>query len=406
MKTIAGALMLSAALLTLPADASAQEERWTPWLGCWTLVNENTHEGAGAARAAFLSPVEPSVPDPENEPRTCVARASHGVTITTTVPNQAPTVQTLFADDVSRPLTDDECRGTERTSWSVDGRLLFARADVTCADATPRTITGLGLITTRGEWLDVRTFRIDGRYTTRVSRYQRVDGTPTMGHHLTVAEIKEASRAVSPAAVEAAIAETRPLIVVKSKLLLELSDAHVPPSVIDMLVAVAYPREFVVNTPSSRSAGGAASYGAYGLYDPIFDLSYYPSYYYSPFAYGYIGRYNPILFPPYWTSDAGAVSGGDSIPARGTGRAINGEGYTRARPSSSTSRPVVNGGSGGMVSSSSSGPSPSPAPAAASDSGASGSSGGSSGGGSGGGTPQGYSSGGADSGAGRTAQPR
>jgi hypothetical protein len=237
-----------------------------------------------------------------------------------------------------------------------------------------------------------------------VSRYQRVDGTPTMGHHLSVAEIKEASRTVSPAAVEAAIAETRPPLAVKSKLLLELSDAQVPPSVIDMLVAVAYPREFVVNTPSSRSAGGSASYGAYGLYDPFFDLSYYPSYYYSPFAYGYIGRYNPIVFPPYWSSDGGS-SDGSSIPARGTGRAINGEGYTRARPNSSTSRPVVNSSSGtasgssssSLSSSSSSGPAP-----ASSDSGSS-SSGGAS---SGGGTPAGYSSGGSDGGGGRTAQPR
>ena len=402
MNTIAGALILSAAVLALPADASAQEDRWAPFLGCWSLVNENTHEGAGAARAALLSPVEPPPTDPENEPRTCVERSTQGVTLTTTVPNQTPTVQTLFADGVNRPVTDEECRGSERTSWSTDGRLLFARADVTCADATPRAITGLGMITARGEWLDVRTFRIDGRNTTRVSRYQRLDGAPTMGHHLTVDEIKEGSRTVSPAAVEAAIAETRPPIAVKSKLLLELSDAQVPPTVIDILIAVAYPRQFVVDSPSQRSSGGSmASYSSYGLYDPFFDLSYYPSYYYSPFAYGYIGRYNPILFPPYWSSDpGGGGGGGDIVPARGTGRAINGEGYTRARPAASSTRPIVSGQSGTVVNSSSSTSSSSPAPSSSSDGGSSSSSSG------GGGTPAGYSSGGSDGGGGRTAQPR
>src|SRR5688572_11706982 len=144
MNTIAGALILSTALLAWPAQASAQEDRWTSWLGCWALVNENTLQGTGAARAAALSPVDTEVTDLEYEPRTCVERSGDGVTLTTTVPDQTPTVQTLFADDVSRPVTDEECRGTERTSWSAGGRLLFARADVTCDDGSPRTITGMG----------------------------------------------------------------------------------------------------------------------------------------------------------------------------------------------------------------------------------------------------------------------
>lgn len=404
MKTIAGALILSTALLAWPAPASSQEDRWAPWLGCWALVNENTLQGTGAARAAALSPVDTEPGELEYEPRTCVERTADGVILTTTVPEQTPTVQTLYADDVSRPVTDEECRGTERTSWSASGRLLFARAEVTCADTSPRAITGMGLITARGDWLDIRTFRIDGRNTTRVSRYQRVDGPPPMGHHLTAAEITEASRTVSPDALEAAIAETRPPIAVNRKMLLEWADAQIPPSVIDMMVAVAYPDQFVVHGTSQRASGGSSSYGAYGLYDSFFDASYYPSYYYSPFAYGYIGRYNPILFPPYW--NGGESGGGNVTPARGTGRAVNGEGYTRARPTPSSARPVVNSDSNGMVNRSSA---PPPSPPAASDGGSS-SSGSSSGGSASGGTPQGYSAGGSagasDSGGGRTAQPR
>lgn len=396
MKTMVGTVIMATILLALPAGASAQEDdRWTPWLGCWTLVNEATHEGAGAARAALLSPPEPREVDPETEPRACVARVPGGVTITTTVPDQTPTVQTLLADDVGRPITDDECRGTERTSWSTNGRLLFARANVTCADATPRTITGLGMITAEGQWLDVRTFRIDGRNTTRVSRYERADTLPVMGHHLTLDAIKEASRIVSPTVIEAAIAETRPPLTVKSKQLLELSDAQVPTSVIDVMIAVAYPKQFIVE-PSRGGYGGASA--AYGLYDPFFDAGYWPSYYYSPFAYGYIGRYDPIAFPPY-----GSGGGGDAVPARGTGRAINGEGYTRVRPNTpnTSERPTFTSRSGTGNSSASSGSSGT-ASSASSDGGSSSSSS-SSGGGGGGASPQGYS--GSDGG-GRTAQPR
>ena len=405
MKTIAGTVIMAAVVLALPARASAQEDdRWTPWLGCWTLVDEATHEGAGAARAALLSPPEPREVDPQSEPRTCVARVPGGVTITTTVPEQAPTVQTLLADDVSRPISDDECRGTERTSWSANGRLLFARANVTCADAAPRTITGLGMITAQGQWLDVRTFRIDGRNTTRVSRYDRADNTAVMGHHLTFEEIKEASRIVSPTVIEAAIAETRPPLTVKSKQLLELADAQVPPSVIDVMVAVAYPKQFIVE-PSRGGSGGGSVYSAYGLYDPFFDAGYWPSYYYSPFAYGYIGRYNPIAFPPYGYGD---VSG--DVPPRGTGRAINGEGYTRVRPNT-PDRPTTFTSRSGTVNSAASGASATASSRASSSSssdGASSSSSSSSGvsGGGGGASPQGDSSSGADGSGGRTAQPR
>jgi hypothetical protein len=186
---------------------------------------------------------------------------------------------------------------------------------------------------------------------------------------------------------------------VKSKQLLELSDAQVPTSVIDVMIAVAYPKQFIVE-PSRGGYGGSTSYGAYGLYDPFFDAGYWPSYYYSPFAYGYIGRYNPIAFPPY-------VSGGDgdAIPARGTGRAINGEGYTRVRPNT-PERPTFSSrtGTGNSAASGSSSAS-SRASSSSSDGGSSGSSSSSGGGGGGGASPQGYSSSGSDGG-GRTAQPR
>jgi hypothetical protein len=327
-----------------------------------------------------------------------VARVPGGVTITTTVPGQAPTVQTLLADDVSRPISDDECRGSERTTWSTNGRLLFARASVTCADSAPRTITGLGMMTAQGQWLDIRTFRIDGRNTTRVSRYDRADNTPVMGHHLTIEEIKEASRIVSPTVVEAAIAETRPPLTVKSRQLLDLADARVPTSVIDVMVAVAYPKQFIVEP----SRGGPV-YSAYGLYDPLFDAGYWPSYYYSPFAYGYIGRYDPIVFPGY-----GSAGGGDAIPPRGTGRAINGEGYTRVRPNTPERPTFTSRGGTGNSAASGSATATSRASSSSSDGGGSSSSSSSSSGGGGGGSgasPQGYSSGGSDGG-GRTAQPR
>jgi hypothetical protein len=321
----------------------------------------------------------------------------------TTVPEQPPITQVLVAG-ASREIQDGTCRGTERTEWSASGARLFARAEVTC-DGKPRTITGMALITPGGQWLDIRTFTIDGRDATRVSRYRRASGVLVQGTPLKVAEITEAVTKVAPSVVEAAIAETRPQLAVNRKLLLELANANVPPPVIDMMIAVSYPREFVVESgPVSRDR----AYGSSRLYDPFFDVGYFPSYYYSPFAYGYIGRYDPFLFPPYWSGQPGGGGGGGGnidTPVRGTGRAINGEGYTRIRPADEAAAPrraVPNPNAGGnnptFVNNSGGSSSSAPPPAPASDS--------SSGGGGGSASPAGYSSGGAGGGGGRTAQPR
>ena len=406
MKAALGTLVVACGLLAMPADAAAQGDRWTPWVGCWALVTENVREGEGSARAAALSPVDAPAVDESTVPRTCVTRTGEGVTMVTTVPEQPPITQVLVTG-ASRDIEDGSCRGTERTEWSPSGARLFARAEVTC-DGKPRTITGMGLITPGGQWLDIRTFTIDGRDATRVSRYRRVAGVVVQGTPLKVDEIKDAVTRVAPSVVEAAIAETRPQFAVNRKLLLELSDASVPAPVIDMMIAVSYPQEFVVESgPAPRDrAYGSPSYRS-SVYDPFFDFGYFPSYYYSPFAYGYIGRYDPFLFPPYWSGrpggGGGGIGSGDDTPMRGTGRAVNGQGYTRIRPADSDAprRAVPNpntGGNNGTITSNSGGSSTSSAPAPAADSSSGGGGGGSA-------SPAGYSNGG-DGGGGRTAQPR
>jgi hypothetical protein len=232
---------------------------------------------------------------------------------------------------------------------------------------------------------------------------------------LALDEIKEASAKVAPAALEAAVAETKPRFDMNKHMLLDLADAKVPPNVIDVMVAVSYPDRFVIEEPSQPAPfayvppyAGASPFGI-DPFDPFYaGYYYYPGYYYSPFGYGYLGRYDPLLFGGgVYPLGGGVIGGGGGVgnnrpAASGAGRAINGQGYTRIHPAdAAAAQPrVVNRSSG----------TPDIGNAAAGSSNSSGSaprssdSGSSSGGGGGSASPQGYSGGGSDTG--RTAVPR
>ena len=85
------------------------DNRWQPWLGCWRA--DDDRDGRGA--------------------RTCVVPADGGVRIVTLVGAQIILTETRVADDRQRPVTQDDCRGTERASWSSLGRRIYRTATVT-----------------------------------------------------------------------------------------------------------------------------------------------------------------------------------------------------------------------------------------------------------------------------------
>jgi hypothetical protein len=389
--------MIAAALLLAAHETEAQgDARWAPWLGCWEQVSELVREMPGPV--PDISRTEP-LPAPAAAPRVCVERAGDvAVTVTTTVPDREPVVQTLRPDGTTQPIAEGECRGTETTEWSASGQRLFARAEVSCADGSARTISGLALITPDATWLDIRSFRLGDVPTTRVSRYRRVPDAllrlPPMGTPpLTLTEVKEAQGKVSVAVLEAAIAETNPRLRVRANTLVDLADAGVSPGVIDLIVALAYPEHFVVERRATIAAVAPTPTGPFGVDDWYYSRFYYPAYYYSPFGYSYIGRYDPFLFGygrPY-SNGVPVVDGGPGgITPSGTTRAINGLGYTRVIPSDEAQAQSRASGSAG-----SSGPT-----ARLSGPGSSGSTRSVSSGNSGGGSasPQGYSGGGGGTG--------
>lgn len=340
MKTTVFAL----ALVVFAAVAQAQttsDPRWASWTGCWELMLENVRDagtGASGGAAATPRPV-----DRNARPQVCISTdAAGGATFSTTVAGQQALAQTVFANGMDRPVDEADCRGTQRAGWSADGTRLYANARLTCAgDATPRRVSGIALLGPDGTWLDIQAIEVGGRENIRLRRYRRVaqpDATSApvvRATRLTLADVKEASGKISPRALEAALVETRAGFNLNAKALLDLEAAGVPGSVVDVMVALSYPDRFVIERTRDDRAGtiflNDPFFLDYGFYSPLTDF-YYSPYYFSPFAYSYLGRYDPRAFGGYgYIVEGGGGGGTPEARPSGAGRAVDGLGYTRVR---------------------------------------------------------------------------
>ena len=168
MKIAIPAALFFVSLMAAPAHAQqGPDARWTPWLGCWQLIDENQGDAA-------LNPAEgpgaPSTRRSRNDVSVCATRASEpaGITLKTLVKDQPALEQTIIADGAVHSIDDADCRGTQRAEWSRAGMRLFSSAELVCGNQQPRTISGLDLIAGSGVLVG-----IPGRETVRVRRYRR-----------------------------------------------------------------------------------------------------------------------------------------------------------------------------------------------------------------------------------------
>jgi uncharacterized membrane protein YgcG len=449
MKTTFAVLALTClAIGVVPAHAQTQrvDGRWTPWLGCWRLLQEGVRADVIPNSKSMGRPVGsgPAV-------TVCVqpSKTTRGVTMTTFADGKQVLEQTIEADGAPHPITESGCTGTQTSDWSRDGLRLFTRVEIACSERPSQTISGLTLIAKGPAWIDIQStsgndqeVRIR-RFTPTIEKPEGVAGLPpdisaraiadaqaVSRRALSVEDVVEASRKTAPNVIEAAIVETEARFNLNSRVLMDLSSANVSPNVIDLMVAQSFPSHFQVERPMTTAPrpvasaiGGGTSIvvgpGGYPVTQSpytnwMYDPYYYYSYYYSPFAYPYY--WGPAYFrsPTYFINNTGGgsifvpndSSAGTSISSsdRERGQVVNGRGYTRVHPTSnsgsedpaqhtvSSPRTVRSSGSSGGDASSSS-PSSGSSSSSGSSNGGSVSSGG-------------YSNGGGGESTGRTAQPR
>ena len=309
---------------------------WLPWLGCWRPADERA---------------------PEQGVLVCVVPAgTNAARMMTLAGDQAVVDETFVADGVSRAVAETGCRGTRTSDWSKSGRL-FATAELTCEGQPVRRVSGLSFIAVGGDWVDIQAITTGVRETVRVRRYRRTAEFPPDASLLspelaaraaltrdaallvpfTLDDVIEASGKLSSGAVEAALVETQATFPLNGRTLVALDDAGVADSVIDLMVAQTFPKQFQVRrrgggSSSGSSSGSWAGYGGVGWdwlgVDPFYD-------YYSPFGYSYwnrFGDYGDYYYGPGTGVIVAPWGGGASTPPGDHGRVVNGGGYTQVSP--------------------------------------------------------------------------
>ena len=329
------------------------DQRWLPWLGCWQLVEET---GALAEapddRGPFADRVVVCL-----TPRT--GEADEGIEVTTVADGEPVLVETLLADGVQHQIEETACTGWRHHRWSRDGARLFTLAELDCGDADIRRASGVGLMTGATTWLDIELVATGERGVVTVRRYRRASDRTTADagatalpadlrdrvraaarlastSELSIEDVIEAHQAIEPAVVEAMLIETRAAFVLDRHALIELDDSGVSTGVIDLVVALAFPDQFVVNRSVGRTTSSYGGGGGFAnAFSPYGFNSWYP-YYASPFGYYY--GWSPYRSLYYSGPAASYVIGQD--PGT-TGRAYSGRGYARIDAREPGSGPVA-----------------------------------------------------------------
>ena len=359
------AVGLAAGLLAGAAPgARAQTQtdpRWDAWIGCWAPTTaKQLQQGSGAN--ALLVCVMP-------------VTGSTGVDVATVADTQVVARERIEASGERRAVDRDGCSGWDSAQWSATGARVYVRSELACQGNLRRRSNGVMALSAEGEWLDVRSATAGTRSGVRVLRYhaaplpetlpadvaaalrgatRAVSGPATA--NLTLADVADASHALDADVVAAWLAETGQDFGMDARRLAEAKHDGIPGDVIDVMVALSYPRVFTLNPASRqaefrRPAEGDAS--GYGSARPDYGYGW-GGYYYSPYGwdswwpYGF-GPYSPWYSPygmygysPWYGGYGGwyggwyyGGGGGVIIVPGGGGTAINhgqvvkGRGYTQ-----------------------------------------------------------------------------
>ena len=354
-RRVLAALMTSCLLIVTgaaPATAASQQDiptssPWLPWLGCWQLVEET---GALAEQANDAGPYADRVVVCLTPTQTIGADAG-GISVTTIADGTPVLVEMLLADGAQHPVAEAACTGWRRNTWSGDGARLFTRAELACDGEDVRRVTGVGLMTSSTTWLDIQLVNSGTRGEVTVRRYRRAGEATTVDAgatplpagvldrartaarlasttELSIDDVMEASVAVDPAVVEAMLVETRAAFALDRRALIRLDDGGVPAEVIDLMVALSFPGEFVVDRPTARTAAafGGGGGGFANTFSPYAYDQWYP-YYASPFGYYY--GWSPYNSLYYLGPAASYLIVPDAPDQRSPGRAYQGRGYSQ-----------------------------------------------------------------------------
>jgi uncharacterized membrane protein YgcG len=384
-----GALLIVGAVGATPASAQTPDARWQPWLGCWSQVSDSRPAGAETGAKGMVCAVP--------------AQTGDGVEVAVMADGKLVRSELIAATNQRVPKTIESCPGWESVTWSADGRRLLVRSEVRCAQTAVKSSSIFG-ISSQGEWIEVRGALVGANSTVSVVRYSPAAFTlkRTAGEaqpFTLVGEVGVASRYARLAAgdrvdadavldvtkhvdspvAEAWLNELQQGFELDARELVRIADAGMPPSVIDLMVALSNPKQFAVQRNAASGQGvrevrrgtfdERSIYGRSRRYGSVYDCGYgylpttygyygdpcYPGYYgYGVYGYG-SGYFGYGYGYPYGYGTYGGYYYGSRplviVPAgrytdQPRGQAVKGGGYTRrdgGGTSTTSSRPQSSG---------------------------------------------------------------
>ena len=321
------------AALASAAQAAQPDEAWLALAGCWRAEGDNT------ARSL------------------CIVPDGDGVRMITLNAGRIESETRIVANGQPRAITQEGCSGTETAMWSADRQRVFMNADLNCGNNVTRKVSGIFAVLSSAQWTSVQSITTAGN--TSVHKVRYVEGEPEnlpaeivqafrdnrlarqtvrigAASPLDLDDVIDAAAHAKAEVVEGWLTTVNQEFELDAKALIALSDAKVPASVIDVLIAVSNPRFFAVRDERAdddlrrgRRRGGRCldSYWS-DPYDPFG----YRSAGYHAYGDGCGGWWGPS-WGGYW---GGGYYGGGSVvvidrgPLRNGGRVTRG-GYKAPR---------------------------------------------------------------------------
>lgn len=274
------ALVMAASVSAAPARTQtvhAQDASWLAFLGCWRADGD------------------------KSDNMLCVVPEGEGVRMITMAGKTIQSESRIVANGEPRAINEEGCSGTETARWSADEQRVFMIADLSCGKNLTRKASSVFAMLS-SHWVNVQSVTTGGNTDTRTIRYVEVDpnelpaevaqalknnrlaretARDAAAAPIDLADVQEAVKIVDAGAVQAWLTAANQGFELNGKKLVQLADAGVPSSVIDVMVALSNPEHFAVrqrlaseNDGRRRSRGRGSDpcfgdgYGYGSMYDP------------------------------------------------------------------------------------------------------------------------------------------
>ena len=316
------------------------DERWLPWIGSWRLVSNTINTMQTPLKEEYLLAIHP---DDEG----------NSVSMENTRDKEPIFEEKIEADGLRHSLDKDGCTGWYSYTWSENGNRLLFSGESSCAGNLSQKISGISLIDTIGDYVDIKLLKSGDEKAITIRRYMKVDidiGAPApliltkafngriaVGKGFSIDEVIELSGKLEPELLETALVEMNNSFPVNSKQLVRLSKAKVPSRIVDLMVALSFPEKFTVekSTPLwvETSPDFTAPYYRGPMYPWYWTASAYFLYGYQYWGWDY---YHQFGWYPYNYGYGYVTHNGGSGKGSNGGQLVSGQGYTRVYPNSSS----------------------------------------------------------------------